>query len=63
MIKDRILKAKRAMYMLKKVLSTSVNVSVDLATQLFDKSISPVLLYGCSFWGIPENKNIIEMKF
>lgn len=63
MINDRIVKAKRAMFMLKKALNTSTNVSVKLATSLFDKSISPILLYGCSIWGMPENRNIISMKF
>ena len=63
MIDDRISKAKTAMYMLKKALATSVNVSVLLATKLFDKSISPILLYGCPIWGMPECKNVINMKF
>lgn len=63
MVEDRISKAKRAMFMLKRALCTNVNVSVELAVKLFDKSVSPILLYGCPIWGLPENKNVITMKF
>ncbi len=63
MIEDRILKANRASYMLKQALSAQgSNVNVTLAMSLFDKMISPVLLYGCSIWGLPKNTNLLYLK-
>ncbi len=46
-IEDRCEKSRRAMYLIRKALATTGNVSVKLALSLFDKVISPILLYGC----------------
>ena len=50
-IDDRIIKATRAMNMLQGALSTTRNVSVDIATSLFDKQVLPILTYGSIYWG------------
>jgi len=53
------MKSRRALYSLKKALSTSSNVSVKLSMSLYDKQISPILLYGCPVWGSPSCTNYI----
>jgi len=58
-IQDRCMKSRRALYALKRALSTSSNVSVKLAMSLYDKQISPILLYGCPVWGSPPCTNYI----
>ena len=56
-IEDRVSKAERAICMLRQVLASDGNVSIKLALSLFDKQISPILLYGCSIWGIQSCTN------
>jgi hypothetical protein len=60
-IKDRCLKSRRAMYALKKALSSTGNISPKLALSLFDKQISPILLYGCPVWGSPTPNNYVYL--
>ena len=62
MIDDRMNKAKRAIFMLKRALSTSHNVSVKLAMSIFDKQIAPILLYGCPLWGVTESSYHVKIK-
>ena len=60
MMNDRILKANRAAYLLRMAISTGgYNINVKLALTLFDKMISPILLYGCSVWGLPKTSNLL----
>ena len=54
MIDDRILKANRAIFLVRQALSAGSNVSIDLAESIFDKKVSPILLYGCPLWGVPK---------
>ena len=61
-IQDRISKTNRAIHMIKQVLGYSSNVSVKLAISLFDKLISPILLYGSSIWSIPDCNRHIHIK-
>ena len=61
-IQDRIFKTNRAIHMIKQVLGYSSNVSVKLAMSLFDKLISPILLYGSSIWSIPDCNRHIHIK-
>ena len=63
MIGDRVKKAKRAIFLVRKALSTGTNVSTDLAMTIFDKRIDPILTYGCPIWGSPICKNIVKLKF
>ena len=63
MIEDRVKKANRAIFLVRRALSTGTNISVDLAMTLFDKSIDPILTYGCPIWGAPACKNIIKLEF
>ncbi len=62
MVQDRISKTNRAAFMLHKALSVGHNVSVKLAMTLFDKQLSPILLYGCSLWGIPDQMHYLKIK-
>ena len=43
------------------LLKTSNNVSTKLTVSLFEKSISPILLYGCAVWGTPKSYNLIYL--
>ena len=63
MIEDRILKAKRASYLLRQALSVNGGcINIKLATSLFDKFVSPVLMYGCCIWGTPNTTNLIYLS-
>ena len=53
-ILDRISKTKRALHVVKQILGYSSNAPVKLAMSLFDKQLSPILLYGSSVWSIPD---------
>ena len=57
-IKDRMVKANRAIHMVKQILGYSNAISVKIAMSLFDKQIIPILLYGSPLWGIPDNHYI-----
>ena len=39
--------------MLKQAISTSRNINVKLATNLYDKQIEPIISYGCVNWALP----------
>ncbi len=62
MVQDRVIKTNRAAFVLQKALSVGQNVSVNLAMTLFEKQLSPILLYGCPLWGIPDRMNYIKVK-
>ena len=47
LIQGRVLKATPMANMILQAIKTNKNVSVKLAISLFDKQISPILLYGC----------------
>ena len=59
---DRIAKASRVSHMVLQALSTNRNVSSKLATKLFDKQILPILLYGCSVWGLSNTHNLFYLE-
>ena len=59
LIQDRVLKATRMANMILQTIKTNKNVSVKLAISLFDKQISPILLYGCPIWSPPQWQNLI----
>ena len=61
-ISDRVLKANRVGHMVLQALSTDKNVSTDLVMNMFDKQISPILLYGCSVWGVSKTHNLIYLN-
>ena len=48
--------------MILQALRTNKNVSSELALKLFDKQIVPILLYGCSIWGVPKTHNLIYLE-
>ena len=56
---DRIMKATRMPNMVLQAIRTKRNVSVRLALSLFDKQITPILLYGCPVWSLPDSQNLI----
>jgi exonuclease III len=60
-ILDRHSKAQKAFYQVKGALSTSHNVSHKVALSIFDKQISPILLYGSCIWGIKE-AHMVKLK-
>ncbi len=62
MIQDLINKANRAAFVLKKALSVGQNVSVKLAMTLFDKQISPILLYCCPLRAITEQYSTVKIS-
>lgn len=62
-ILDRHNKAQKAYYQIRGVLSTTGNVSRKLALTIFDKQITPILLYGSCIWGQSEKHNTLKVKF
>ena len=60
-IQDRQCKASKMSNLLLRALRTSNNVSTKLTMNLFDQSISPILLYWCAVWGTPKSYNLIYL--
>ena len=54
-IQDRAAKARRAAFVINQAISTNKNVSVKVALKLLKQQIVPILTYGSSIWGTPEN--------
>ena len=61
-IQDRIAKASRVSHMVLQALRTNKNISAKLAMSIFDKQITPILLYGSSIWGIPPTHNLCYLE-
>ena len=61
LITDRHKKAEKMSNLFLRALRTSKNVSAKLSLSLFDKYLSPILLYGCSIWGIPKSFKLIYL--
>ncbi len=62
MEEDRIIKARKALFVIRQALSSSHSISTRLSLSLFDKQIEPILLYGCPIWGIPSSNCTIRIK-
>ena len=56
---ERVKKARKAIGMIKKLLSTTGNVSVKLAKKLFESKIEPLLTYGSIIWAIEKSTNTV----
>jgi hypothetical protein len=56
--------ANKAMFSLQKKIR-SLNLTIDLQVDLFNKAIKPILLYGCEIWGFSGSKELekIQLKF
>ena len=52
-IVNRVNKASRAIFIVRKAITTVGNVNVKLACNIFDKQIQPIMIYGCPIWGLP----------
>ena len=52
-IVGRVNKASRAIFIVRKAITTAGNVNVYLACNIFDKQIQPIMIYGCPIWGLP----------
>jgi hypothetical protein len=61
MEQDRIVKAKKAMYTIKKALGSTLNTAPQLSMSLFDKQVEPILTYGCTIWGPPSCSQSIKL--
>ena len=61
-IQDRIAKATRVSHMVLQALRTNRNISAKLAMKLFDKQITPILLYGSSVWSVPKTHNLCYLE-
>ena len=59
---QRVFKARKAIFSLRKVLSTAGNFSVDLAMKLFSTKIESILTYGSIIWGIESTNNNILIE-
>ena len=59
---ERCKKAKRAMFMVSKALSTTGTVNIKMALSVFDKQIIPILLYGSSIWALPKCHNYVPIN-
>ena len=61
-INDRISKANKVGNMVLHALRTNKNVSTSLALSIYNKQISPILLYGCAIWSSPRNSNLVYIE-
>ena len=59
---DRLEKATKISNMILRAIRTNKNISTKLALSIFDKQISPVILYGCAIWSLPNNGNILYLE-
>jgi DNA-binding protein YbaB len=55
MEEDRVQKAKKAMFSIKRAMGSGLNSCLKLSLSLFDKQIDPILLYGSGIWGVPSH--------
>lgn len=63
-INDRIDKATKCIYSIKNAVSNNMqNISTSLALTLFQKQVSPILLYGCPSWALPEANRRVRFTF
>ena len=58
---DRIDKASKMADMVLRAIRTTGNVSVKLSLNIFDKQISPVVLYGSAIWATPKSFNLLYL--
>ncbi len=58
-IADRIEKATKCIHSIRNAISNHTNISCRLAESIFEKQISPILLYGCPLWSLPQVNNTI----
>ena len=58
---DRINKASKMADMVLRAIRTTGNVSVNLSLNIFDKQISPVVLYGSAIWATPKSFNLLYL--
>ena len=61
-IKDRIVKANRALFLVRKALYSNGCISPKIACSVFDKQILPILGYGASIWSLPNKTNDVIFK-
>ena len=59
---QRVIKARKALIMIKQVLSTAGNVSVKLAKTLFESKIEPILTYGSIIWATEKSTNTVTVN-
>ena len=57
-IYDRLLKAKRALFLVKRALYTTGCISVRVALSVFDKQILSILSYGSIIWSLPKRDTV-----
>ena len=62
---DRLSKAKRALFLVKRALYTTGCISVRVALSVFDKQILPILSYGSVIWSLPKRDivNIDRLEY
>ena len=61
-ISDRVAKARKVGNMILHAIRTNKNISVSLAMSLFEKQVSPVLLYGCPIWSTPHHGRLMYIE-
>ena len=56
------LKSMKALFSLRRLVSSDGCISVDIALDLFDRLIVPIMTYGCEVWGceINQTKNFLD---
>ena len=58
---DRVMKATRMSNMVLQAIRTNRNMSVRLALSLFDKQITPILLYERPVWSLTDSQTLIYL--
>ena len=60
-LSNRIDKASKMADMVLRAIRTTGNASVNLSLNIFDKQISPVVLYGSAIWATPKSFNLLYL--
>ena len=57
-VEDRIKKATRMIYPIKQLSLAGNYINIPVAMSVFDKQVTPMLLYGAAVWSLPTKKNL-----
>ena len=61
-ISNRVSKARRVTHIVMQAISTNhANISPQLALNLFDRQIEPILHYGAAIWSVPRTNNLVYL--
>ena len=61
-ISNRVSKARQVTHMIMQAINTNhANISPQLALNVFDRQIEPILHYGAAIWSVPRTNNLVYL--